>query len=197
MQLNGQTVAKLIGSALRLIRSAGSSAGRAGAPPAGRPRPRASGRARAGNGGRPGSASANTGPGWEAGGYPGDFAGALRPAYSPRPDGEPDPGEVVWAWVPYEEDHTRGKDRPVLLVGRDSGHLLGLMLTSKDRNNANDANADYVDVGTGAWDSQGRPSEVKLDRVVRLDPRGIRREGAVLDRTRFDAVARRLAGRRA
>ncbi|GAB5080487.1 hypothetical protein ARTHROSP310_36360 [Arthrobacter sp. AD-310] len=28
------------------------------------------------------------------------------------PDGEPDPGEVVWTWVPYQEDHGRGKDRP-------------------------------------------------------------------------------------
>ncbi|HSO64208.1 MAG TPA: type II toxin-antitoxin system PemK/MazF family toxin, partial [Ornithinibacter sp.] len=42
--------------------------------------------------------------------YPGDFTGALTPVYAPRPDGEPDPGEVVWTWVPYEEDHAQGKD---------------------------------------------------------------------------------------
>ncbi|MFP5368570.1 MAG: type II toxin-antitoxin system PemK/MazF family toxin, partial [Actinomycetes bacterium] len=62
--------------------------------------------------------------------YPGDFQGRVPARYAPRPDGEPDPGEVVWAWVPYEEDHGRGKDRPVLLVGRSDGYLLGLMLTS-------------------------------------------------------------------
>ena len=52
--------------------------------------------------------------------------------YQPRPDGRPDPGEVVWTWVPFQEDFSRGKDRPVLLVGRDGTWLLGVPLTSKD-----------------------------------------------------------------
>ena len=39
--------------------------------------------------------------------YPGDFTGTLRPVYAPSPDGLPDPGEIVWTWVPYEEDHSR------------------------------------------------------------------------------------------
>src|ERR687898_1622276 len=65
-------------------------------------------------------------------GYPGDFTGRLSPEYSPKPDGRPDPGEVVWTWVPYEDDPSRGKDRPVLLVGRDGEQLFGLMMTSKD-----------------------------------------------------------------
>ena len=98
----------------------------------------------------------------------------------------------MWAWVPYEEDHAQGKDRPVLLVGRDGDYLLALMLTSKDHNNAARRDEDYLDVGTGPWDRQGRPSEVKLDRVVRLLPGAVRREGAVLDRARFEAVAKRL-----
>ena len=46
--------------------------------------------------------------------------------YAARPDGRPDPGEIVWTWVPFEEDHTQGKDRPVLLIGRDGRWLLGL-----------------------------------------------------------------------
>src|SRR5680860_1788000 len=64
-------------------------------------------------------------------GYPGDFRGTAAIRYAPHPDGSPDPGEVVWAWVPYEEDHGQGKDRPVLLVGTNGRYLLGLMLTSK------------------------------------------------------------------
>ncbi len=28
--------------------------------------------------------------------YPGDFTGRLVPAYDPKPDGRPDPGEIVW-----------------------------------------------------------------------------------------------------
>jgi hypothetical protein len=50
--------------------------------------------------------------------------------YAPRADGRPDPGEVVWAWVPYEDDPRRGKDRPVLVVGRRGRRLLVLALTS-------------------------------------------------------------------
>src|SRR5690242_8951646 len=49
--------------------------------------------------------------------YPGDFVGVPDLTYSPQPDGQPDPGEIVWTWVPYEEDHRQGKDRTVLLVG--------------------------------------------------------------------------------
>src|SRR6188474_2899857 len=56
--------------------------------------------------------------------YPGDFTGKVKAEYAPRADGKPDPGEIVWTWVPYEEDHTRGKDRPVLIVGRDDIWLL-------------------------------------------------------------------------
>lgn len=45
-----------------------------------------------------------------------------------------------------------------------------------------------MDIGTGAWDSKGRASEVRLDRVVRLDPERVRRVSVALDRTLFDAV---------
>ena len=55
---------------------------------------------------------------------------ARRIEYSPSLDGQADPGEVVWTWVAYEEDPRQGKDRPVLVVGRDGHTLLGLMLSS-------------------------------------------------------------------
>lgn len=128
--------------------------------------------------------------------YPGDFAGTVRAEYSPDLDGKPDPGEVVWTWVPYEEDHTQGKDRPVLLVGRDSTWLLGLMLTSKDH--GRDAATEdrhgrrWMDIGAGTWDHEGRPSEVRLDRVVRVDPAAVRREGAIVSRELFASVVNRL-----
>lgn len=125
------------------------------------------------------------------GDYPGDFVGAAKLHYSPKPDGRPDPGEIVWTWVPFEEDFSQGKDRPVLLVGRDGEWLLGLMLTSKDHDNGRRA-GDYVDVGVGQWDRQGRPSEVKLDRVIRVNPEAIRREGAVLGKPAFLEVSRAL-----
>src|SRR3954447_8589161 len=52
-------------------------------------------------------------------------------AYSPDLDGLADPGEVVWAWVPFEDDPAVGKDRPLLVVGRTGRFLLALMLSSK------------------------------------------------------------------
>lgn len=52
--------------------------------------------------------------------------------YTPHLDGRADPGEVVWTWVPYEDDPNRGKDRPVLIIGRRGDTLRCLPLTSKD-----------------------------------------------------------------
>ena len=47
---------------------------------------------------------------------------ARRLVYAPDLDGRADPGEIVWTWVVYEDDPTKGKDRPVLVVGRDQLH---------------------------------------------------------------------------
>ena len=113
-------------------------------------------------------------------------------SYEPNPDGHPDPGEVVWAWVAYEDDPSQGKDRPVLLVGRDGDDLLGLQLTSKDHDRDAEDEARYgrhwMDVGSGDWDREHRDSEVRLDRLLRLPAAEVRREGAALDRQVFGAV---------
>ncbi|MFD4292607.1 type II toxin-antitoxin system PemK/MazF family toxin [Rhodococcus sp. NPDC058505] len=109
--------------------------------------------------------------------------------YAPDLDGRADPGEIVWTWVSYEEDAGQGKDRPVLVVGRDGRTLLGLMLSS---NSERDGQRDWIALGSGSWDGAHRPSWVRLDRVLDVPEDGIRREGAVLDRDRFDRVADRL-----
>jgi hypothetical protein len=128
-------------------------------------------------------------------------AGAIDLEYRPHEDDRPDPGEVVWTWVPFDEGDGRGKDRPVLIIGRRGGQLLGLQLSSKDhdRDAADEARYGrrWTDVGSGAWDPRGRPSEVRLDRLLVVDPAAVRREGAALDRVRFDRVvaeARRVQG---
>ena len=46
-----------------------------------------------------------------------------------------------------------------------------------------------MDIGAGAWDSKGRESEVRLDRLLLIPRREVRREGARLDRERFNQVA--------
>ncbi|ADP79846.1 type II toxin-antitoxin system PemK/MazF family toxin [Pseudofrankia inefficax] len=112
--------------------------------------------------------------------------------YEPERDGKPDPGEVVWAWVPFEEDASQGKDRPVLLIGVRGDRLLGLMLTSKDHDRDAEQEArhgrHWMDVGTGGWDREGRPSEVRLDRLLVLDPDRVRREGSALRPAVFEQV---------
>jgi hypothetical protein len=109
--------------------------------------------------------------------------------YAPKPDGQADPGEIVWTWVPFEEDASQGKDRPVLVVGRDGSMLLGLMLSSESKR---DGQRNWYALGTGDWDSQHRPSWLRLDRVLEVHEDRVRREGSVLDRTRFDIVAKTL-----
>jgi hypothetical protein len=117
-------------------------------------------------------------------------------SYEPQADGQPDPGEVVWGWVPFEEDPTRGKDRPVLLIGRTEvdglEYWAGLMLTSKDHDRDAEDEArhgrHWMDIGTGAWDAERRASEVRLDRLIVLRDDAIRREGAAVSREVFDRV---------
>lgn len=130
--------------------------------------------------------------------YPGDFHGTVTVSYSPDLDGDADPGEVVWGWVPFEEDHTQGKDRPSLVVGKDGRWVLALMLTSQDHipggfgEVREDRHSRWMNIGSGDWDSQGRPSEIRLDRVIRLDPQSIRREGAIMPREVFERVGQNI-----
>ena len=127
--------------------------------------------------------------------YPGDFLGIPEISYEPNPGNGKvaDPGEIVWTWVPFEEDPRQGKDRPVLVIGRDGPWLLALPLTSKDHDidavQEARAGRHWTDVGAGPWDNSGRASEVRVDRIVRVEPARVRREGAVLDKRRFNRVA--------
>ena len=113
----------------------------------------------------------------------------VRIVYAPDRDGDPDPGEVVWAWVPYEDDPAQGKDRPVLVIGYDGrgGRLVAVPLSSRDPAHKRDAR-EWVAVGAGAWDREQRESFANADRVLRYAPDDVRREGAALPRDRFDAV---------
>lgn len=118
--------------------------------------------------------------------------GAVHTSYNPSTDGDPDPGEIVWTWVPYEENDGRGKDRPVLIVAAEpTGTLLAVQLTSKDH----DGERDWVPVGAGRWDGEHRPSWVDISRVLRVHPDGMRREAAALGHEQFDGVIAALRER--
>lgn len=124
--------------------------------------------------------------------YPGDYRGLPPISYAPHADNIFDPGEIVWAWVPFEEDYSQGKDRPVLIIGTDGPWLLALPLTSKDhdRDAAQERRAGrlWVDIGSGPWDSAGRASEVRVNRTLRIDPATVRRQACALPADRFAVV---------
>ena len=90
---------------------------------------------------------------------------AVTIEYSPRLDGDPDPGEIVWTWVPFEEDPTQGKDRPVVVIGRRGDKLVGVPLTTK-----RDDREPQVQVGVGDWDPQRRVSYARIWRMFDVDP---------------------------
>ncbi len=116
----------------------------------------------------------------------------LRISYAPDRDGAPDAGEIIWTWVPYEENDGRGKDRPVLVIGRESAdRVYAVRMTSK----AHDGERDYLSIGSGEWDSQGRESWVDIELLYSVHESGLRREAAVLDRSRYGRVASALARR--
>lgn len=117
--------------------------------------------------------------------------------YAPSNDGEPDPGEIVWASVHFEEDLTKSKDRPLLVLAIEgegpSAVAVGLMLTSRNRGTGDHTDRygnRWVDIGTGAWDRERRASEVRVDRLIQVRVSDVRREGAKLDRERFERVAK-------
>ena len=187
---------------------AGSATGRTPSAPTAPGRPAGSGR-----GSRPGAAphqepghgpggSHRTGSGaHDASGQPrpstsireASVADALAHAsYTPVMDGDADPGEVVWTWVPYQEDASVGKDRPVVVIGADGPGVYVVQLTSKDHGLDAEQEARngrfWLDIGSGAWDAKGRPSQVRLDRALWVLSTDVRREGAVLPRATWQRV---------
>jgi predicted GNAT superfamily acetyltransferase len=94
--------------------------------------------------------------------------------------------------VPYEEDHTRGKDRPLIIIGRiidgdtvsRPGDLAAFMLSSKDHSDE----TGWVAIGEGGWDAETRDSWVRVDRLFAVTSSAVRREGASLSRAAYDRV---------
>lgn len=124
-----------------------------------------------------------------------DYRGHVTAAYAPEHDDEPDPGEIVWAWVPYEEDPDQGKDRPVVVLGMADdapGDYAVLMVSSRDH--AGDRG--WVGIGTGGWDRAGRDSYVRLDRMLAVAGAAVRREGAAMTREQFVMVLDGIIARR-
>ena len=114
-------------------------------------------------------------------------AGDVTVNYRPERDGDPDPGEVVWTWVPFEDEPQQGKDRPVIVIGVAGADLVVVPMSSQDHDGRRDE-AEWVELGRGQWDRDGRISFANIDRLLRVPPAVVRREGALLDRDDFDRI---------
>ena len=94
--------------------------------------------------------------------------------------------------MPYEENPSIGKDRPVVVMSTIRPGVLGVVpLSSRDH----PGDPRWLPIGSGAWDPQRRPSSVRLDLVLAVSESAVRREGSALDRRRFDEVAAALSAR--
>lgn len=118
-------------------------------------------------------------------------------SYQPVADNDADPGEVVWTWISYEEDPTQGKDRPVVVLARTGSDVVVAQLTSKNHDIDREQEAHWgrywLAIGSGEWDPQGRVSSVRLDRLLLVSQRDVRREGATLDRATYNKVVTAIA----
>ena len=105
-------------------------------------------------------------------------------------DGDPDPGEIVWTWVPYEEDPEVGKDRPVLVVAHMGSDVAAVQMTSMDhdRDAAQPAAPPGVAVVDkfllqaayrlpGAWIIQRQMHEVHFRNLFTLGKQGVEGKG--------------------
>lgn len=140
----------------------------------------------------------------EAGDEPGRMAGTatvqvdperihdVQVEYAPARNNLPDSGEVIWTWVPYEENDGRGKDRPVLVIGQHTAQrVYAVRMTSKPHG----GDRDFLSIGSGGWDNQGRESWVDIEQLYSVHEGGMRREAAVLDAGRYGRVAQALIAR--
>lgn len=109
--------------------------------------------------------------------------------YAPDMDGQADPGEVVWIWAPSDGPGSPPRERAMVVVGRTRNTILGLLISSNPEHRGDD---DWIDIGAGGWDTRGRQSWVRLDRILEVSELGIRRQGVVIPRGRFERIANRL-----
>lgn len=121
-----------------------------------------------------------------------ELVGDVSVGYAPSRNRLPDSGEIIWTWVPYAENDGRGKDRPVLVIGRHgSDRVYAVRMTSR----AHDRDRDFIPIGSGDWDSQGRESWVDIEQLYSVHHDGMRREAAALDAARYGRVAQALIER--
>jgi mRNA-degrading endonuclease toxin of MazEF toxin-antitoxin module len=110
------------------------------------------------------------------------------PEYNPAVDGRPEPGEVVWAWVPFEAEGRQGKERPVLVLSVDGLRLRAVAMSTRTDDRDRRRREVWEDIGTGDWDRRARPSVVRVDQVLVVSVYDARRVGAYVEDRVLEAI---------
>ncbi|MFF5188992.1 type II toxin-antitoxin system PemK/MazF family toxin [Streptomyces sp. NPDC000345] len=107
-----------------------------------------------------------------------------RPARGPGARGRPQPAEIWWANVPFE-DGPAAKDRPCLVLGVRGERVTVAKITSRYR----DERAGVIPLPPGAvGDARGRPSFLETDELRQVPVRDFRRRVGVVDPVLWDQV---------
>ncbi|MEV5463808.1 type II toxin-antitoxin system PemK/MazF family toxin [Streptomyces sp. NPDC002788] len=105
------------------------------------------------------------------------------------PTGRPQPAEIWWADVPYE-DEARAKDRPCLVLAVRGERATVAKITTRFR----DERTGVIPLPPGSvGDAQGRASFLETDELREVPVWGFRRRIGVVDPALWDQV-RYLAG---
>ncbi|WIM67138.1 hypothetical protein QP027_08380 [Corynebacterium breve] len=107
--------------------------------------------------------------------------------YSPDLDGPAEPGEVVWVTVPSDPP----EERPMLVVGRNSLHIHGLLISTGTKAFGDN----FLEIGSGEWQNAPGRCWLRLDKTLTVPETDVRRRGVLFPRLRFDVVANRLRSR--
>ncbi|MEU3276258.1 type II toxin-antitoxin system PemK/MazF family toxin [Streptomyces antibioticus] len=98
--------------------------------------------------------------------------------------GRPQPAEIWWADVPFE-DGPGAKDRPCLVLGVRGDRATVAKITSKYR----DERAGVIPLPPGAvGDARGRPSFLETDELRQVPLGGFRRRVGLVDPVLWDQV---------
>ncbi|MFF3332238.1 type II toxin-antitoxin system PemK/MazF family toxin [Streptomyces sp. NPDC002888] len=101
-----------------------------------------------------------------------------------RPSGRPQPAEIWWANVPFE-DGPGAKDRPCLVLVVRGRHATVAKITSKNHS----GRAGVIPLPPGAvGDAQGRASFLETDELRRVPVGDFRRRVGVVDPVLWDQV---------
>ncbi|MDI3421292.1 type II toxin-antitoxin system PemK/MazF family toxin [Streptomyces luteolus] len=112
--------------------------------------------------------------------------GRTRPPAGPRvlPKRRPQPREIWWATVPYE-DGPGGKDRPCLVLSVHGKRAVVAKITSK----YHDERAGVIPLPPGSvGDAHGRPSFLETDELREVPLWDFRRRVGIVDPALWDQV---------